>query len=245
MPNATSCVPQQDVNGRCVIEAPPTSSSLPSDAVAVIYRSARSAMTSGFRNTRQWKLRFERRTAPFIEPLMGWTGGEDTLCQVELTFPSAEAAIAYARRQGLTFVVHGVEQSKKDRRPSLQPRQSQNRATAVSKGLDRTKCELETNAARAATGNELTSINPTARYAHPSDVLRDPTLSAREKHDILQRSALEAYRRETDVAERVQSQLDNIIDALIDLDSGEPLAVLTKRADMQRFGSRTEGKAAA
>src|ERR1700704_2621814 len=83
-------------------------STFPPDAVAVIYRPARSAMTSGQASTRRWKLRFERRSAPFIEPLMGWTGGDDTLAQVELTFPSLEAAIAYARREGFKFVVRGL-----------------------------------------------------------------------------------------------------------------------------------------
>lgn len=39
---------------------------------------------------------------------MGWTGGTDTLSQVELDFPSAEAAIAYAKRQGINFVVQGL-----------------------------------------------------------------------------------------------------------------------------------------
>jgi hypothetical protein len=82
-----------------------TPSVFPRDAVAVIYRPTRSAMTSGRARTRQWKLRFERRSPGFVEPLMGWTGGEDPLAQVELTFPSAEAAVAYARRQGLRFVL--------------------------------------------------------------------------------------------------------------------------------------------
>src|ERR1700752_1104670 len=67
----------------------------PPDTTAIIYRPARSAMTSGKANTRRWQLRFEQRAAPFIEPLMGWTGGTDTLSQVELDFPSAEAAIIY------------------------------------------------------------------------------------------------------------------------------------------------------
>jgi NADH dehydrogenase ubiquinone Fe-S protein 4 len=67
---------------------------LPSDAVARIYRPVRSAMTSGKARTKKWVLRFDRRTAPFIEPLMGWAGGDDTLTQVELTFPTREAAVA-------------------------------------------------------------------------------------------------------------------------------------------------------
>ena len=37
---------------------------------------------------------------------MGWTGGDDPLTQVELRFPTLESAVAYARRQGLTYVVN-------------------------------------------------------------------------------------------------------------------------------------------
>ena len=50
-------------------------SSFPPDTVAVIDRPSRSAMTSASANNRKWKLRFERRSPPVIEPLMGWTGG--------------------------------------------------------------------------------------------------------------------------------------------------------------------------
>jgi hypothetical protein len=79
----------------------------PGEAHAIIYRPARSATTSGRARTRVWKLRFERRSSPFIEPIMGWTGGDDTLTQVELTFPSAESAVAYAQRQGLSYTLYG------------------------------------------------------------------------------------------------------------------------------------------
>ena len=34
-------------------------------------------MTSGNARSGQWKLRFEPQSPPFVEPLMGWTGGED------------------------------------------------------------------------------------------------------------------------------------------------------------------------
>jgi len=90
------------------MSSPVRSPSFPDDAHAVIYRPARAATTSGKRRTRDWRLRFERRSAPFIEPLMGWTGGDDPLTQVELSFSSAEAAIAYARRQGLPYTVRGL-----------------------------------------------------------------------------------------------------------------------------------------
>jgi hypothetical protein len=86
---------------------PLTPSVFPGDAVAIIYKPARSAMTSGKARTRQWKLRFEPRSSQYIEPLMAWTGRDDTLSQVELTFPSVKAAVAYARRQGLQFMVQG------------------------------------------------------------------------------------------------------------------------------------------
>ena len=90
-----------------------------------IYRPARSAMTSGKANTRRWKLRFEPRTAPIVEPLMGWTGGTDTLSQVELDFASAEAAVAYAKRQGLNFC--GV--LRRRRRTAARRQTSRNLAT--------------------------------------------------------------------------------------------------------------------
>lgn len=55
-------------------------------------------MTSGRARPKGWRLVFEWRTAPVIEPLMGYTGSGDTLTQVELDFPTAQAAIDYAER---------------------------------------------------------------------------------------------------------------------------------------------------
>ncbi len=75
--------------------------SLPADAEAVIYRPAKSAMTSGQAGLRRWILEFERRSPLFIEPLMGWASGTDPLTQIRLNFPSLDSAVAYARRQGL------------------------------------------------------------------------------------------------------------------------------------------------
>lgn len=77
----------------------------PEDAVAHIYKPGRSVMTSGKARTKGWRLVFERHTAPFIEPLMGRTSGDDTLTQVELNFPTLDAAVRYAERQRLNYVV--------------------------------------------------------------------------------------------------------------------------------------------
>ena len=83
----------------------------PQDAVARIYKPSRSAMTSGKGGTKGWRLVFERRSAPFIEPLMGYTGGTDTLVQVELRFPTLESATRYAERQGLTYVIQAADET--------------------------------------------------------------------------------------------------------------------------------------
>lgn len=76
----------------------------PADAVALIERAPRSSMQSG-RRPRGWRLSFARRARQFHDPLTGWIGGSDPLAHVELSFPSLEAAIRYAEREGLTYEV--------------------------------------------------------------------------------------------------------------------------------------------
>lgn len=80
-------------------------SGLPEGAQAVIQCPAPSVMSAGRRRATEWVVTFEPRGRPFIEPLMGWNGGADTLSQVRLRFPSREAAIGYARRHGLPYEV--------------------------------------------------------------------------------------------------------------------------------------------
>lgn len=81
----------------------------PADAHALIYRTAPSVTMSARQRTPSWKLQFERRSPLRNEPLMGWTEDDDPLALVELSFPSAEAAIAYAGRQGLRYTVLGSQ----------------------------------------------------------------------------------------------------------------------------------------
>ena len=75
---------------------------------AVIYKPARSAMTSGRAGTKRWLLEFEPQSAPSIEPLMGWTGNTDPMAHMTLRFPTREAAVAYAQRAGLDYEVRDV-----------------------------------------------------------------------------------------------------------------------------------------
>lgn len=80
-------------------------SSFPEDARAVIHCPGASVMQAGRRGAAEWVLEFEPRARPCIEPLMGWTGGSDPLAQLRLRFPDRDAAVAYARRQGLPYEV--------------------------------------------------------------------------------------------------------------------------------------------
>jgi len=74
--------------------------------VARIYRPARTATQSGRAKTLRWVLEMEPRSPKEADPLCGWIGSDDTEQQVQLRFPSKEAAIAYARRQGIDYRVH-------------------------------------------------------------------------------------------------------------------------------------------
>jgi hypothetical protein len=71
-----------------------------------IYQPSKTAMQSGRARTRKWLLEFERGAPKVVDPLMGWVGSADTLRQVQLSFASREAALAFAERNGFTAVVH-------------------------------------------------------------------------------------------------------------------------------------------
>lgn len=76
---------------------------------ARIYKPAKTAMQSGKANTQDWLLEFERSTGFRADPLMGWAGAGETSQQVRLKFPTLEAALAYAARQGLDATVQPEE----------------------------------------------------------------------------------------------------------------------------------------
>lgn len=93
---------------------------------AWIYRPGRSVTQSGRAKARWWVLRFERREPSAPDPLMGWSGSGDTMQQVELKFPSREAAVAYAQSQGLEFRVlepHSEKPSKRRYADNFRPRE--------------------------------------------------------------------------------------------------------------------------
>ncbi len=73
---------------------------------ARIFQRPKNAMQSGRALTDQWILQYAASAPQRPDPLMGWAGSGDTAPQVQLKFPSKEAAIAYAEKYGIDAVVH-------------------------------------------------------------------------------------------------------------------------------------------
>jgi len=65
-----------------------------------IYRPAKTAMQSGKAGIKRWVLEMEPQIGRFIEPIMGWTGSDDTKQQLKLRFATKEEAVAYATKRG-------------------------------------------------------------------------------------------------------------------------------------------------
>jgi hypothetical protein len=79
---------------------------------ARIYQRIKNAMQSGRARVGTWTLEFEPAEAKKPDPLTGWAGSGDTKEQVRLTFPSLEAAKAYADQYGIAVtVVAGPERT--------------------------------------------------------------------------------------------------------------------------------------
>lgn len=74
-------------------------------STARIYQRPKNSMSSGRARTSIWVLDFAPAEAKQPDPLTGWAGSGDTNDQVKLSFPSQDAAIAYAERKGLAFTV--------------------------------------------------------------------------------------------------------------------------------------------
>jgi hypothetical protein len=68
---------------------------------ARIFQRSKNAMQSGRARADLWVLEFESSSRKRPDPLTGWSGGADTQEQVRLTFPTLDAAKAYADREGV------------------------------------------------------------------------------------------------------------------------------------------------
>ncbi|MEH7881328.1 NADH dehydrogenase ubiquinone Fe-S protein 4 [Rhizobium laguerreae] len=165
----------------------------PEDAVARIFKPSRSAMTSGTPRRQGWRLVFERRSAPFIEPLMGYTGCTDTLTQVELEFPTLESAIRYAERQGLTYTVQ--RQMSKAAAAKQRTSRRTHRLTHVFSDptLQRLSVALQESYGQALDAALQTHVHDPARWPSPADVVGDRTLTLQAKRTILMNWAWTEY----------------------------------------------------
>lgn len=68
---------------------------------ARIYQRYRNAMQASRALKDEWVLEFESKSPRRPDPLTGWSGGADTQNQVQILFPTLEAAQAYAERKGI------------------------------------------------------------------------------------------------------------------------------------------------
>lgn len=70
---------------------------------ARIYRPAKPATSAGRAKTNFWVVEFEPRSRKRPDRLIGWVGSDDTAQQVEMRFPTKEAAVAYCERMGISY----------------------------------------------------------------------------------------------------------------------------------------------
>ena len=68
---------------------------------ARIYRPARTAMQQGRAKSNEWVLEYAPSEARRADSLMGWIGSGDTRRQLQLRFPTKEAAVDYAEEHGI------------------------------------------------------------------------------------------------------------------------------------------------
>lgn len=70
---------------------------------AHIYQMPKNAMQSGKARTSTWMLEYLPAQPQTPDPLTGWAGSGDTKRQLRLSFPSLDAAKAYAEREGVAY----------------------------------------------------------------------------------------------------------------------------------------------
>lgn len=72
---------------------------------AHIFQRPKSSTQSGRAHAEEWQLIFQRAQSKRHDPLTGWLGSGDTRAQVVLSFPSCDAAVAYAKAMSYEFEI--------------------------------------------------------------------------------------------------------------------------------------------
>lgn len=193
----------------------------PKGARARIQQADRSVITSGKARTKGWHLTFERRSPPVLDDLMGWTGGDDPLASVELSFPTLEAAICYAEGQGLAYEVIPP--------PGATDRQRELLATAARLFADATLDRLGLRQMQRRYGEAIAGAvkrdDPVGEdtWTDPMDVVADPTLSLEAKRSVLMNWAWTEHLADRATAEGMpengrRSRLTEVEQALLALE---------------------------
>ncbi|SKA24906.1 NADH dehydrogenase ubiquinone Fe-S protein 4 [Consotaella salsifontis] len=189
---------------------------VPDDAAAEIYRPAPSVMQSAPFRRRPWVLKFERRSPSWIEPLMGYTAGGDTLQQVELHFPDKDAAVRYAERQGLSYRLRDTQAV--DRGPSVEL------APSAWCRSEMEQAEIDAASPIPPKPGENETIDLAAALAAPASVFRSPEavirqswLSVAEKRKILQRWAEDERRQDESTTEGMPEFKASLYDEIMQM----------------------------
>ncbi len=198
----------------------------PEGTQARIFRRERSVTTSGKARTKQWVLRFEHRTPPFIEPLMGWTGGDDPLAnEVELTFRSREEAVGYAERHGLAYRVRNDAPLGRPRLTTSKRSSDSVDAATIPQAFGEMvwlssygRCDVA-----GQPDLERALVSPASVFASPDDVVRHPQLSRDCKREVLWRWAWDEYlievAQDEGMTEGPPSRLGDVKEALRELNT--------------------------
>ncbi|MFC0410572.1 ETC complex I subunit [Roseomonas elaeocarpi] len=84
---------------------------------ARIFNPPKSATQSGQSRSDGWVLEHAPKVPKRIDPLTGWWGSTDMSREVSLHFETLEAAVAYAKAEGLDYEVEARPQV-----PAIQPK---------------------------------------------------------------------------------------------------------------------------
>lgn len=76
-----------------------------------IYQPCQSAMQAGKRKTKEWRVEFETRDPLRPDPLMGWVSSVDMKEELQLSFPSLEEALQYAKAKGFQYKIYNPAQN--------------------------------------------------------------------------------------------------------------------------------------
>jgi hypothetical protein len=82
-------------------------------ADARIFQARKSAMQSGRGKAGRWVLQIASSAERTSDPLMGWTSVDDMSGQIKMTFDTRAQAVAFAKREGLTFSVEEARERKR------------------------------------------------------------------------------------------------------------------------------------